>query len=158
MDYRTMVSGAKKAGVTNDDKMWQSIALIGSHLDALKDAHPEQYWNLMREQYGILYNNHYGEDFANYDVDKMYSTDKQGNHYHGAHWTKEEILDATKNKVFRTGTTDCDKYVAYNAMWHDLHKALDDGQILESAYLFFFADEDSEIMGSKIWNYMMIGK
>jgi hypothetical protein len=56
-------------------------------------------------------------------------------------------------KPMPAGVTDCDKWVAANAMWHDLNKKFDDGQVIHAAILFFLSDEDWPGQG-KIWEYM----
>ena len=54
---------------------------------------------------------------------------------------------------FPQGTTDCDKYVAFNATFSDLCKVVDDERtILKIAHQFWFADEDAP--DGKIWIYM----
>lgn len=156
MEYKQMILDARKKGLTNENKMWESIASINEGLVLLEQSHPDMYWKLMREQARIMFDGHYTEEFAKYDIDKMHSTDKAGAKHRGAHWSKEEVLAATASKTFPTGVTADDKWVAYNAMWHDLNSKFDDAQILDAAYLFFFADEDWAHPGTKVWDYMSI--
>ena len=107
----------------------------------------------MRKQHGRLYKNHYTEDFAEHDVSKLAWTDKEGKRHEGGHWTREQVKEATKTMVFPQGTTDCDKYVAFNATFSDLCKVVDDERtILKIAHQFWFADEDAP--EGKIWIYM----
>lgn len=158
MDFEKMITEAKKKGLTNETKMWQSVAILEEGLEALKESHPDVYWKIMRDQHRLMYDGHYSEEFAQYDIDRMHSTDRSGVKNHGAHWSKNEVVSATSNKPFPQGVTDCDKWVAYNAMWHDLNRKFDDTQILEAAYLFFFADEDWSEEGTKIWDYMSLSE
>lgn len=151
-----MLMDAQKKGMTNEAKMWRSVASIGEGLDLLEETHPEMYWKIMRDQHRIMYDGHYSEEFAEHDIENMHSIDKNGTQVHGAHWTKADVVSATNGKTFHPGVTDCDKWVAYNAMWHDMHRKFDDAQILEIAYLFFFADEDWKEQGSKVWDYMSL--
>ena len=47
------------------------------------------------------------------------------------------------------------QYVAFNLMYSDLCRKFDDGQILDAAWLFYFADEDWPNGGStKVWDYV----
>lgn len=154
MDYKKMLLEARKKGLTNESKMWQSIASIGEGLEMLEESHPDMYWGLMREQHCIMFDGHYSEEFAEHDICMMHSTDKNGTLYEGEHWTKADISSATQGMTFSSGVNDCDKWVAFNAMWHDMHKKFDDNQILDIAYLFFFNDEDWRKSGCKIWDYM----
>lgn len=76
MNYREMVDHAKKAGVTNEQTMWESIDSFSELLEELKESHPQMYWDFMRKQHGIMFHNHYDEAFAVYDVSKMSYTGK----------------------------------------------------------------------------------
>lgn len=152
MDYKSIIEKARARGVTSEKAMFANIESVSELLKEIKHAHPNKYWEFMRNTHEDLYGCHYDEDFAEYDVSQMHSTTKEGKVCHGQHWSKEEILSATQGKIFPVGTTDCDKYVAYNAMWHDLNKKFDDAEVLDAAYLFYFTDEDAP--KGKIWAYM----
>ena len=64
------------------------------------------------------------------------------------------IEEATKGLEFPEGTTEWDKFVAYNSFYADTCAVLSDGEILKAAYEFYFNDEDYGLEGSKIWRYM----
>ena len=59
-----------------------------------------------------------------------------------------------RRKILKGEFDDNNKYVAFNAMWHDMRGSLDDSQILVAAYNFYFADEDCDDTSPKIWRYM----
>lgn len=154
MDYKKMVQEAKKKGMT-DEKMWASISVLGEGLKSIEESDPDLYWKIIRDQHKIMNDGHYSQEFAELDVKELQYTDKNGMKHTGAHWTKEEVVSATQNKTFPTGVNEWDRYVAYNAMYSDLCKKFDDSQILEAAYLFYFADEDwKDGSGTKIWDYI----
>ena len=148
-----MVDHAKKAGLTNEKTMWESIDSFSELLEELKESHPQMYWDFMREQHGIMFHNHYDQSFAEYDVSQMHYTDKNGVKHYGAYWTAEQIESATQGMKFPQGTTKWDKFVAFNAAYSDFCRDFDDAQVLKIGWLFYFADED---WGSdtKIWEYM----
>lgn len=148
-----MVDHAKKAGVTNEKTMWESIDSFSELLEELKESHPQLYWDFIRKQHGIMYHSHYDKMFAEYDVCQMHHTDKHGVEHRGAYWTVEQIETATAGLRFPQGTTPYDKYVAMNASKHDWGKDYEDAEILKIGYDFWFADED---WGDtpKIWEYM----
>lgn len=154
MNYREMVDHAKKAGVTNEQTMWDSIDSFSELLDKLKESHPQMYWDFMRKQHGIMFHNHYDEAFAMYDVSKMHYTSKSGEKRQGAYWTSDQIESATAGMKFPAGTTKWDKYVAVSVIYSDLCKVLDDNQIIQVAYEFFFNDEDWDNDVPKLWTYM----
>ena len=153
MNYRHMVDHAKKAGVTNEKTMWESIDGFSELLEELKESHPKLYWEFMRKQHGIMFQSHYDEAFAMWDVSQMHYTDKHGIKHYGAYWTAEQIEAAMQGMKFPQGTTKWDKFVALNAAKTDWGKDYEDADILKIGYDFYFADED---WGSdtKIWEYM----
>ena len=144
---------AKNGG--SEAKMWESVDVTEMAMDYIKETNPEKYECLMRKLHESLHGKHYTEELAMHDVAKMHSVGADGTRFTGAHWSLEQVDAATVSKPFPKGTTKCDKFVAYNATWHDLRKKFTDEQILEAAYLFWFADEDWSDEG-KIWDYMSI--
>lgn len=153
MTYRQMIETARTSGRANEAAMWASIEAVDEMTEELREKDPEKFWCLMRRTHRALYGSHYDEQFAQYDISKMHSTDAQGRTTAGPHWTREQVAQAWQGKNFPSGTTDCDKWVAANAIWHDMHKHFDDNQVLQIAFLFFFADEDYKGEG-KVWEYM----
>lgn len=148
-------SFAEKGG--DEKKMWASVDVTAEAMNYIKDVAPDKYECLMRKLSESLYGKHYNEEMAMADVEKMHSTDSNGNEHHGAHWTADQIEAATADKTFGKSVTKWDKYVAYNAAWHDLNKKFDDEQVICAAHLLWFADEDWNTAG-KIWDYMGMNK
>jgi hypothetical protein len=157
MNYLQMIKDAQTNGKWNERTMWSSVENISEMLESYKELDKQGYWNFIRKQYGTLHGRHYGEDFAMWDVSQMKYT-KDGKTYTGAHWTCEEIEEATKNMSFPSGVTKWDKYVAFNSFYIDMCKDLSVEQILKGAYDFYFADEDwsADTKGSptKVWDVM----
>lgn len=153
MNYREMVDHAKKAGVTNEKTMWESIDAFSELLEELKESHPKMYWDFMRVQHGIMYHGHYDEGFAMYDVSQLSYTSKTGEKRQGAYWTADQIESATMGMKFPQGTTKWDRYVAFNAAYSDFSKNFEDGDIIKAAHDFYFADEDWPTE-TKVWDYM----
>ena len=155
MDYKTMITDAQRKGLANEQKMWRSVEALVDELNVLEEEYPEMYWRIMRKQHAILFNRHYNADFAEYDVQQLSYTDKDGKMHTGPHWTKAQVTEVTRGLPFPQGVTDCDKYVALNVMYSDLCKEADDEQVIRSAWAFFFSDEDwPGGSGTKTWDYM----
>lgn len=154
MDYKEMMEKYASNG-GDEKKMWAAVAVTSKAMDLVKETHPEKYECYMRELSEILNGKHYTEELAKHDVAMMHSTDANGNKHSGAHWSSDEIESAVSGLTFPKGTTPWDRYVAYNATFHDYNKVLTEEQILEAAYAFWFADEDWNSDG-KIWDYMSI--
>ncbi len=152
MDYKKMILDAKEAGVSTERVMIQSIDGLNEMLCKLREEHPDMYMKFLRDQQGIMYNNHYDKAFAEWDVEHIRYTDKEGRKCEGAHWTLEQVETATKGLAFPTGTTKWDKYVAFNVWYSDLCKDIDEATILKTCHSFFFADEDAP--SGKIFLYM----
>lgn len=142
-----MIEDAKAKGLTSEKMMYQSIDDVDAMLCMMEKEHPKEYWAFLRKQHGLLYANHYTEEFAMWDVENMKPL--------GMYWTKAQVEEATKNMSFPSGTTSCDKFVAFNASANDLKDVLKDEDILKVAYAFWFNDKDWKGKG-KIWEYMAL--
>lgn len=95
---------------------------------------------------------HFNEGTASEAVGGIYYTDKEGKERHGAHWTLDQIKEATKGMKFAVCVTDWDKYVAFNAAYADFCKVFTAEQVLQAAHAFFFADEDAP--EDKVFRYI----
>ena len=153
MNYRKMVDQAKKAGVTNEKTMWESIDSFSELLEELEESHPDLYWEFMRKQHGIMFKGHYDESFGVFDVSQIHYTNKAGEKKQGAYWTADQIESATAGMKFPQGVNRWDKYVAFNLAHSDFCKQFDDADILKIGHSFFFADEDWE-GDDKVWRYV----
>jgi hypothetical protein len=152
MKYFDMMQKAKADGVTSEKAMWKSVESVDEILCVVKEEHPELYMAFMREQHEALYGPHYDKHFAEVDVEKIRYTSASGEKKTGAHWSIEQIMEATKSMPFPSGTTPWDKYVAFNSFYADMCVVLDEAMLLKAAYRFYFADEDAP--AGKIWEYM----
>lgn len=109
----------------------------------------------MKEYYVIKDNDnkHFCEESAHKAIEMMSYTDKAGATHQGKpHWTMEQVQAATANMSFPEGTTEWDKYVAFNSFYADMSRVLDEPNILKGAYTFYFQDEDGP--KNKIWRYI----
>jgi len=156
MDYKKMIKDFADHG-GDEKKMWASVEVTAEAMEALREIAPDKYECYMRKISETLHGKHYSEELAKADVEKMHYIDRDGNERHGAYWTVEQIEVATKNKDFAKNVTRWDKYVAFNAFGSDLCCVLEDEQIIEAAYMFWFADDDWKSSG-KIWDYMAANK
>lgn len=160
MRYIQLIEQARLHGVTSEKKMWAAIEQMSYDLMVLENDHSELYWQILRNQHAILYDRHYSEKFANHDVNRLVHSKLNGKGESvgmGAHWTKSEIVDATKGMQFHEKVNDWDKYVAFNAMYADLCADMTDEEIIKAACLFYFHDADwqpSEDDCTKVWDYM----
>lgn len=158
MKYIQLIEQARTHGVASEKKMYAAIEQMSCDLSTLENENPCLYWRIMRNQHAVLYDRHYSEKFANHDVNRLiYSKmDENGEPVGmGAHWTRTQVLEATKDMKFHSKVNDWDKYVAFNAMYADLCANMDDKEILKAAYLFYFCDADwqTEDDCTKIWDY-----
>lgn len=149
-----MITDFAKGG-GDEKKMWASVDVTAEAMEYIKETNPEKYECIMRKLHESLNGKHYCEEMALHDVSQMRSTGADGVKHTGAHWTAEQVEAALASKSFPSGTTKWDKYVAANASWHDLRKKFSDEDVLNAAYLFWFADEDWSGTG-KIWEYMSL--
>ena len=136
-------------------KMWASVAVLSEALEPMKETDKEAYWCTLRKMYGVMSDGHYNEEFAMYDVSMIEYTGRNGEKKRGGYWSADQVEDATRGYRFPSGVNKWDKFVAFNLMYSDLCKKMDDAQVLEAAYLFYFADEDWPGGSStKVWDYI----
>lgn len=159
MKYIQLIEQARAHGVASEKKMWSAIEQLSCDLAMMEADHPDIYWRVLRNQHAVLYDRHYSEKFANHDVNRLEygEPDAEGlPTKHGAHWSRAQIVEATKGMKFHQKVNEWDKYVAFNAMYADLCADMTEGEILKAAYLFYFCDKDWQTDGdcTKIWDYM----
>lgn len=149
----TLLEMIKKHSASGgEEAMWKSVEAFSKYAERTKDEAPDAYTKLKKCIHEEMCGPHYDEDFATEDVEGIAYTDATGKAHIGAHWTKDEVCDAWATRTFDESVTCWDKWVAANAMYADLCKAFKEDEVLEAAYLFFFADEDYEGTG-KVWEY-----
>lgn len=102
----------------------------------------------------VAHEAHFCEKTAKLALKGLKYTDSNGITHSEPKWSAQMIEEATKGLEFPEGTTEWDKYVAYNSFYADTCAVLTDGDILKAAYEFYFNDEDYRLDGSKIWYYM----
>lgn len=140
-----MIEEAQAKGLGSEKIMWQSVGDIDELLCVIKKEHPDMYWKFIRKQHGLLYNGHYDEKFARWDVGQMKPL--------GEYWTMKQVEEALKGTPLPSGITMYDAYVGLNAFKNDLKDTLSDDLIIKSAVKFWFKDED--YTGTdKVWRYM----
>lgn len=136
-------------------KMWASVAVLSEALEPMKETDKENYWCILRKMYGVMSDGHYNEEFAMYDVGMIEYTGRNGEKKRGGYWSADQVEEATRGFRFPSGVNKWDKYVGFNLMYSDMCKKMDDAQVLDAAYLFYFADEDWPGGSStKVWDYV----
>lgn len=136
-------------------KMWASVAVLSEALEPMKETDKENYWCILRKMYGVMSDGHYNEEFAMYDVGMIEYTGRNGEKKRGGYWSADQVEEATRGFRFPSGVNKWDKYVGFNLMYSDLCRKMDDAQVLDAAYLFYFADEDWPGGSStKVWDYV----
>ena len=136
-------------------KMWASVAVLSEALEPMKESDKENYWCILRKMYGVMSDGHYNEEFAMYDVSMIEYTGRNGEKKRGGYWSADQVEEATRGFRFPSGVNKWDKYVAFNLMYSDMCKKMDDAQVLDAAFLFYFADEDWPGGSStKVWDYV----
>lgn len=161
MDYKQILEQAKIHGLTSEKKMWSAVQQLSCDIETLRSIQPELYWRIIRNQHGVIYERHYSEKFANYDVNKLVQIkydSSQNKRHNSPHWTLSQIIDATKELKFHPKVNDWDKYVAFNSMYTTIGSNVKEDEVIKVAYLFYFCDEDWQDNGdcTKIWDCMSL--
>lgn len=82
---------------------------------------------------------HFDEKTAEEQMSRLHYIDANMEERSGAHWSREQIVELTKNFQFNSDDTDWDKYVAFNFMYAKLCGSLNYIQILKATHQLFFA-------------------
>ena len=146
--------------------MWGSIELWDKHLEEMREHHPDKYWELMRNTHELMFGKHFDKEYAEWQVEQMYHTNKNGITERGEHWSREQtnaVMTSYKSTL-PSEVTPCDFYVALNTQWHDYVELMRElfaneeeveKAIIESAVRFWFKDDDWGD-ASKVWEYFRI--
>lgn len=151
------VRNARARGISSEKLLDMLACTVDSMIEDMEESNPEVYEKIIHEIHEKITGPHYDKAWADIEVQNLEYTNREKQHASGPHWTMEQVLEATRGKSFPSNTTEWDKYVAYNAAYADFCTKFDDQQILDIAFLFFFADEDWTSEG-KIWHYMAANK
>ena len=141
----------------SDEKMKKLTMVLSEYMDDLKHAHKERYWCMMRDVMGVLNDNHYDEKFAEHDVENIEYTGKEGVKHKGAYWSLAQAEEAMKKVQLPSDANKYDWWVALSATYSDLCTIFDEEQIIKTACVFWFKDQDwgaKETSSTKIWEYM----
>lgn len=154
MDYKEILERARMNGTMTEAKLMQSACEAGELLEMavsgkLTETDMKRF---KRRQHEIFNGPHYNEELAREDVASITYTGKSNDRRSGEYWTKSQIEEATRGMTFPNGTTEWDKYVAFNSFYSDLCLVFSTEEIIKAAYHFFFQDEDAG--AGKVWNYM----
>nr|DAL65629.1 MAG TPA_asm: hypothetical protein [Caudoviricetes sp.] len=149
--YKEIVKKNWNSG--NKEIMHKSVDMIADLLEEIKEEHPEKYWLFIRQQQGLMSSGHYNEEFARYDVEKMWHLSKDGKKHEGEHWTIKQAKQVMQNYNLASPINEYDVYVALNAFWHDLECVIpDEDTLIEAAVAFWFKDCDFD-EHNKVWRY-----
>ena len=153
MNYKELTQKAREAGVTKEETMWASIAMVNDLLEEMQGVAPDVVCRFIRKQHQLFFGCHYTEEYAEHDLAGIYYIDAKGHRHEGAYWSPEQVAEATRSMTFPAGTTIWDKWVAFNAFRADTKGKLDDETTLRTAYDYYFADDDFVGVG-KVWREM----
>lgn len=157
LTYKSMVTDARKSGKGTEKTMEASVAHVSELLESIREVHPELYWKFMREEHALMYDNHYTEDFARWDVSQMFHTE-DNEEVRGEYFSATQAEKFAKDKKIEYFW---DVYVAVNANYHDKVRLFSkwfedseevDDKIVSDAMAFYFEDEDAA--DGKIWRYI----
>lgn len=160
MKFIDIMKASRAQGVLTDAKLWKAFELISEDLGEVAELRPELYLRIMRHQHAAIYNKHYTEDFANYDVNRLVYEDRAGEGcksrtVQGPHWSKSEVEELTEGLLFFGKVNSWDKYVALNTSYATLCLTCTDEEIVKVAHTFWFMDKNWQSDGdcTKIWDY-----
>ena len=159
MNYIQLIEQARSHGMATEKKMLAAMQQMSCDLKTIENTDPKLYWRILRCQHAVFYDRHYSEKMANHDVNRLIHsgfTEEGEPIGYGAHWTRSQVEDATKDLKFHPKVNVWDRYVAFNSMYADLCDTMNEEEIIKAAYAFYFCDADwqpTEDDCTKIWDY-----
>lgn len=145
MNFREIFEEAKKKGLPLEKMFDEVMDEMEGVVAEVKKSNPEKHRKLVRKMNCIANNGHYGKNCAMEEVAEMEYTDKHGKKHKGGAWSMEQIDELTKDMQFPNGTTEWDKYVAFNEAKSRMGKSMDDHQIAKAAHDLWFDGEGVSI-------------
>jgi hypothetical protein len=88
-----------------ESAMWQTTKIVSDALVPMKEAHPEKYWQLIKDIYAVVAGPHYNEEFGQWQIEQMCYVDSNGNKVMAPHWTKAQYQAAYEQNRSRLNKT-----------------------------------------------------
>lgn len=147
----------------SDEEKFSNIwELIEELLLYVKEVDEDVYHKHMKELHEIYYGEHFTEEFAEMQVEKMHSLDHKSKVQNGECWTLEETNEVYRNHKSLLSSQEInqyDFYVAMNASYHDFYKVCYEKDpenyehdIIKLAIAYWVCDEDYG--PNKIWHLL----
>jgi hypothetical protein len=164
----TLYDLVKKYGKGLGEKsMWSSVKVISDEIDPMRESNPEWYWNLLKKTYCAMNGGHFNEEFARWQVEQMYYTDKEGTKHHAPYWNEDD-MKAVYNKAKSEIPSAYNYYdfcVTMNMLKSDNYCMLKkwnpnateeqlDAMIVDMS-INYLNDPDAPYPTEKIWRYIM---
>lgn len=162
MNYFQLIE--KYATGKGEKAMWAAVRKMSEFLDEVKEAHPEKYWQVVKDTYEELAGPHYNEDFAVWQIAQLFYKDSMGAEHRSPNWTAEQYRRAFEEVKSRvpSGYTMWDfavtlekQYTDYHAMMKRWFPSATEEELKAKAVdaaVAFLADDDDKKDG-KIWRY-----
>ena len=160
----TLYDLTKKYGTgKGESTMWKTISVIS---DAVEIAMPEEEINyLMRRVYGTISDEHYNEEFARDDIERMYYIDQDGEKHYAPYWSYDALQNIYRQHKNEIPNYNCwDWAVTMNMIKSDYcplimewFPDIDDNERNEKIVelsLNWLKDADNPFGNSKIWGYL----
>lgn len=143
--------------------IWVSLKRLSDALAPMMDAHPEEYWHLLKCMYYDMCGGHYNEEFAEWQIYQMYYKDAQGVEHKSPFWTMEkaiEIYKTIKSKIpsqynewdfaVTLSMVYSDNICMYKKWWDGASDEILMQKVIDSAVNYL--DDSDDKTHEKIWN------
>lgn len=89
MNYYDLI---KKYGANKGEQaMWMATKRISDYIRPMKEENPKEYWRLIKSTYADMCGKHFNQEFAKWQMEQMYYTDKDGNKHYAPYWSEEAM-------------------------------------------------------------------
>lgn len=164
MNYYDLI---KEYGAGKGEKaMWEATKMVSDYIEPMKESNPKEYWTLIKRTYAAMCGKHYNKEFAEWEVKKMYYTDKEGNKHHAPYWTEADVkavYDANKTRIKMQTYNFWDFYVVMQMVkadycpllmkWFPEAKHEDLVPKYIDLAVNWLNDDDNPFGDTKVWSY-----
>lgn len=144
--------------------MWATVKHLSDFIEPMREAHPTEYWQFIKETYAEMAGEHYNEMFGSWQIAQMSYKDKTGEVHSSPHWTTAQyktVYEKVKSRIKSQAYTCWDFAVTlemiysdnicmYKTWWPDATEEDLTVKVIDAAINFLNDDDNPEC---KIWRY-----
>lgn len=143
--------------------MWEVTKNVSDFIKPLKESNPEDYWLFIKNTFATLNGPHYNEDFAMWQINRMYYKNKNGEKITSPHYSKDKYKSVYESIKSRLNNNNynlwdiavtmemvySDNVCLYMSWWDNITEDMLLEKVTDEVINYLNDDDDTE---GKIWN------